>query len=49
MLFGLVGILALAIFGEYFTRILTTSSFDFIQNNNLSQMIAMFAFAMVGV
>ncbi|MCD5380853.1 hypothetical protein LR004_02900 [Candidatus Gracilibacteria bacterium] len=47
--FGAVGILSLKLFGDYMTRLLTTSSFDFVQNNNLGQMIAIFAFAMVGV
>jgi hypothetical protein len=43
------GVLALNIFGSYFTHILTTGSFDCTRNNNLSQMIAIFAFAMVAV
>lgn len=44
-----VGYVALKIFTDYFTRILTQGSFDFEQNSNLSQMIAIFAFAMVSV
>ncbi len=44
-----VGIYALKIFSEYFTRILVSGEFDFVNNNNLSQMIAIFAFAMISV
>jgi hypothetical protein len=44
-----VGIYALKILGEYFTRLLTTGDFDFVANNNLSQMIAIFSLAMVAV
>ena len=46
--FALVWVLALKIFSEYFTRIIV-EGFDFTQNNNLSQMIAVFAFSMIGV
>ena len=44
-----VGIYALRILGAYFTRLLTTGDFDFVNNNNLSQMIAIFALAMIAV
>ncbi len=44
-----IGSYALKIFSEYMTRLLTVGDFDFIANNNLGQMIAIFAFAMVGV
>lgn len=44
-----VGIYALRILGDYFTRLFTNGTFDFVQNNNLSQMIAIFALAMIGV
>jgi len=47
--FATVGYFALKIFMEYFTRLLTTGDFDFTNNNNLSQMISIFAFVMVGV
>jgi hypothetical protein len=45
--FMISGYFALKIFFNYFTRILTTPTFDFTSNNNLSQMISIFAFAMV--
>lgn len=44
-----VGLYALQIFIRFFSRILTTGHFDCSRNNNLSQMLAIFAFAMVGV
>ncbi len=44
-----VGIYAMRLFLNYATRIMVTKSFDFVQNNNLSQMIAIFAFCMVAV
>lgn len=44
-----VGIYALKIFSEYFVRLITQASFDFASNNNLSQMISIFAFAMLAV
>jgi len=47
--FAAVGAYALTIFTRYMTRVLTTGAFDFGANNNLSQMIAIFAFAMVAV
>ncbi|PID87639.1 hypothetical protein CSB07_00455 [Candidatus Gracilibacteria bacterium] len=47
--FLLVGIYALKIFSEYFVRIIANKSFDFVENNSLSQMLSVFAFAMVGV
>jgi hypothetical protein len=47
--FMISGYFALKIFFNYFTRILTTPTFDFTSNNNLSQMISIFAFAMVSV
>lgn len=49
MAFATAGYFALKIFFNYFTRILTTGDFDFTKNNNLSQMISIFAFAMVSV
>ncbi len=44
-----IGIYALRIFGEYMTRLISHGDFDFIENNNLSQMLAIFAFTMIGV
>lgn len=49
MAFTTTGYFALKIFFNYFTRILTTGEFDFTKNNNLSQMISIFAFSMVAV
>lgn len=47
--FAAVGTLALRTFIAIFAQRLATGSFDCSRNNNLSQMIAIFAFAMVGV
>ncbi|MCD5385227.1 hypothetical protein LRZ95_01005, partial [Candidatus Gracilibacteria bacterium] len=48
--FGLVGILALKLFSEYFIRlIMQKGNTDFVENNNLGQLISVFAFSMVGV
>ncbi len=44
-----VGIYALRIFVNYMARLITQGNFDFVENNSLSQMIAIFAFAMVSV
>jgi hypothetical protein len=44
-----VGIFALNILGNYFTRIFTQGDFNFEQNNNFAQMIAVFALVMVSV
>jgi hypothetical protein len=44
-----VGAYALRIFGQYMTRVLTCGCFDFLENNNLSQMLAIFAFSMLAV
>ena len=49
MAFMAAGYFALKIFFNYFTRILTQGSFDFTKNNNLSQMISIFAFSMISV
>ena len=45
--YGAVGLYALRIYGAYFTRLLTTGDFDFSGNNSLSQLLAIFAFAMI--
>jgi len=47
--FALIGIYGLKIYGEYFARIMTKWNFETEENNNLSQMIAAFAFAMIWV
>ncbi|PLY05166.1 MAG: hypothetical protein C0625_14135 [Arcobacter sp.] len=52
--FALLGFMAtgyysLKIIFEYFSRLLTTGDFDFTKNNNLSQMISIFALSMVSV
>lgn len=47
--FIIVGYFALKIFLEYFNRLLITGDFDCEQNNNLSQMLSIFAFVMIGV
>lgn len=44
-----IGYLALKIFFEYFNRLLVTGDFDCTQNNNLSQMLSIFAFSMLAV
>lgn len=48
-MFVLIGVYGLKIYGEYFARIMTKWNFETEENNNLSQMIAAFAFAMIGV
>lgn len=47
--FGVVGYFALKIFLEYFSRLISGGEFDCDSNNNLSQMISIFAFSMIGV
>jgi len=47
--FMITGFYALKIFFNYFSRIIINGDFDFTKNNNLSQMISIFAFAMVAV
>ena len=47
--FIVVGFFALKIFFEYFSRLLIKGDFDFSKNNNLSQMISIFALSMVAV
>ncbi len=47
--FAACGYYGLKFFTEYFTRILSTGDFDCSTNNNLSQMISIFAFAMIAV
>lgn len=47
--FGVVGYYAVIIFLDYFSRIIRTGDIDCTKNNNLSQLISIFAFAMIGV
>ena len=47
--FAVVGYYAIKIFMVYFSRLITTGDFDFEKNNNLSQMISIFAFSMIAV
>ncbi|ABY33533.1 MAG TPA: hypothetical protein DEF43_08345 [Chloroflexus aurantiacus] len=47
--FLLVGVLALRTFADIFGRALANGHFDCTRNNNLTQLLAAFAFAMVGV
>lgn len=47
--FVVTGYFALKIFIEYFSRVIIKGDFDFSKNNNLSQMISIFAFSMVAV
>ncbi len=48
--FGLVWILALKLFSEYFIRLIMQKwNTDFVENNNLWQLISVFAFSMVWV
>jgi hypothetical protein len=44
-----VGVYALKILGEYFARLFISGDFDFVENNNLTQMLAIFALVMVAV
>jgi hypothetical protein len=46
---AVIGYYAVTMYGRYLTRLFTTGDFDFSENNNLSQMLAIFAFAMIGV
>jgi hypothetical protein len=47
--FMTTGYFALKILFNYFSRLLTAGDFDFTKNNNLSQMISIFALSMVAV
>lgn len=44
-----VGVYALRIYGGYMARMITTGTFDFIANASLSQLLPIFAFAMIAV
>jgi hypothetical protein len=47
--FTAIGVYALKILGNYFTRLMTTGDFKLSDNNNFSQMVAIFALAMIAV
>lgn len=47
--FAAVGYFGIKFFMIYFGRLLTKGDFDFTKNNNLSQMISIFAFSMIAV
>ncbi|PID48398.1 MAG: hypothetical protein CR967_00120 [Proteobacteria bacterium] len=47
--FIIAGFFALKILLEYYSQIMTEGNFDFEKNNNLSQLLAVFALAMVAV
>jgi hypothetical protein len=47
--FAVTGYYAIKIFMEYFSRLIMTGDFDFTKNNNLSQMVSIFAFSMIAV
>jgi hypothetical protein len=47
--FAINGYYGLKIFSDYFTRVISTGDFDCDKNNNLSQMVSIFAFAMIAV
>ena len=47
--FATVGYFGIKFFMVYFGRLLTKGNFDFTKNNNLSQMISIFAFSMIAV
>ncbi len=44
-----VGIYALKIFGEYFIPLILNGNKEWEENNNLTQLLSVFAFAMIGV
>lgn len=47
--FGAIGVQAFRIYLDFFSRVMTKGGFDCSKNNNLSQILPAFAFAMVGV
>lgn len=47
--FLLIGVYAFRIFVRYFSRFSINGDFDFVSNNNLSQLISVFAFTMISV
>lgn len=47
--FAINGYFALQIFFKYFSRLIIEGNFDFTKNNNLTQMISIFALSMIAV
>lgn len=47
--FAINGYFALKIFFKYFSRLIIEGNFDFTKNNNLTQMISIFALSMIAV
>jgi len=47
--FVAIGVYALVIFSDYFTKFIMKGNFEYSKNNNLTQMLAIFAFSMVAV
>ncbi|EAR10882.1 TsoY family (seleno)protein [Reinekea blandensis] len=47
--FGAIGVQAFRIYLDFFSRAMTEGGFDCSKNNNLSQILPAFAFAMIGV
>jgi len=47
--FMVTGYYGIKYFMEYFSRLLLKGDFDFTKNNNLSQMVSIFAFSMIAV
>jgi hypothetical protein len=47
VVYALTGLYALRIYGAYFSRLLINGDFNFDENNNLSQLLAIFAFSMI--
>ncbi len=47
--FFIIGLYALKVLGDYFSRIFIKGDFDFSENNHFAQMIAVFAFTMIAV
>lgn len=44
-----IGVYAMKIFKDYFTRFIVKGDLDFVNNNNLSHMLTIFAFSMIAV
>lgn len=47
--FATIGVYAVRIYLDFFTRVLTEGGFDCAKNNSLGQMVSVFAFSMIGV
>jgi hypothetical protein len=49
VLYMVISFFAIRIFSNYFGNVVVNKTFDVTKNNNLSQMVSIFAFAMIGV